>query len=138
MEIIMFVPAMAFAWWLVAMPVRSTAVTTRAVPRSDDTAETEATLEPNADVQDDRNTPDESAPTEPTETTGERVKLRGTITPEIVRLAQSFLDLPMGTERAVDAAGRHLVFVLEWHYHPPGHVGGPKGWHKGVTVYERK
>jgi hypothetical protein len=65
----------------------------------------------------------------------DRVPLRA-VTPEMVRLARSFLDLPMGTERYIDVEGRHCVFVVEPHYHPPGFVGGPQGWHKGVSVYE--
>jgi len=135
----MFVPAMAFAWWLVAMPVRSPAAAAPAALRVDDSADTEAALEPNADVQDEHKTREEPVPIEPTEGPSEdRVKLRGPVTPEIVRLAQQFLDLPMGAKRTFEMAGRRLVFVLEWHYHPPEHVGGPKGWHKGVTVYEQK
>ena len=58
------------------------------------------------------------------------------VTPEIVSVAQSYLDLPMGAERYVTLEGKRYVFVLEQHYHPPGFVGAPKGWHKGVTVYE--
>jgi hypothetical protein len=135
----MFVPAMAFGWWLAAMPVHSAAArTTPTVASHDEKSAVEVAPEANADEEDERSTPDEPAPNEPAEPTGERVKLRGPITPDIVRLAQSFLDLPMGAERTIEAAGRHLVFVLEWHYHPAGHVGGPKGWHKGVTVYELK
>jgi hypothetical protein len=137
MEImIMFVPAMAFGWWLAAMPVRFVAAPV--TPSHDDRAAIEVASEANEDPQDERKTRDEPAPDEAAEPTGERVTLRGPITPEIVRLAHSFLDLPMGAERRIDAAGRHLVFVLEWHFHPAGHVGGPKGWHKGVTVYELK
>jgi hypothetical protein len=66
---------------------------------------------------------------------GERVMLR-IVTPEIVRVAQTFLDLPMGTERFATIDGRRYVFVLEQHYHPPGFIGAPSGYHKGVTVYE--
>jgi hypothetical protein len=44
--------------------------------------------------------------------------------------------LPMGDERFVAIDGHRYVFVLERHYHPPGFVGAPNGWHKGVTVYE--
>jgi hypothetical protein len=66
----------------------------------------------------------------------ERTVYRGLITQEIARAARSFLDLPMGAERAGDVEGRHFLFVLERHYHPPGFVGAPNGWHKGVTVYE--
>ena len=64
-----------------------------------------------------------------------RVSLKD-VTPEVVRLAWSFIDLPMGSERQLDVNGRHCVFVVEPHYHPPGFVGGPQGWHKGVSVYE--
>jgi hypothetical protein len=53
-------------------------------------------------------------------------------------MARSFLDLPMGAEREAEVNGVQCVFVLEWHYHPPGFHGGPNGWHKGVTVYERR
>ncbi len=58
------------------------------------------------------------------------------ITPSVVRFAQSFLGLPMGTERYVVVDGRRCVFVVEPHYHPPGFPRGPHGWHKGVTAYE--
>ncbi|HXN33519.1 MAG TPA: hypothetical protein VN894_16735, partial [Polyangiaceae bacterium] len=68
------------------------------------------------------------------DTSGRRVPLK-VVTPEIVRVAKTFLDLPMGAERSVTIDGRRYVFVLERHYHPPGFVGGPHGWHKGVTVY---
>ena len=68
---------------------------------------------------------------------GERVKLK-VVTPQIVDVAKTFLTLPMGDERYAEVDGRRYVFVLEWHYHPPGFVGGPNGWHKGVTVYELK
>jgi hypothetical protein len=64
-----------------------------------------------------------------------RVALRAP-TPEVVHIARSMLDLPMGTERYLDVDGKRCVFVVEPHYHPPGFVGGPQGWHKGVSVYE--
>jgi hypothetical protein len=66
----------------------------------------------------------------------ERLRLK-VVTPEIVRLAQSLLDLPMGFEHYATVDGHTYVFVLELHYHPPGFVGGPNGYHKGVTVYEQ-
>jgi hypothetical protein len=58
------------------------------------------------------------------------------ITPAVVRLAQSFLTLPMGAEREAEVEGRRCLFVVERHFHPPGFTRGPQGWHKGVTVYE--
>jgi hypothetical protein len=66
---------------------------------------------------------------------GERVMLK-IVTPAIVQVAQGLLDLPLGDERFVGIDGHRYVFVLERHYHPPGFVGAPTGWHKGVTVYE--
>jgi hypothetical protein len=65
---------------------------------------------------------------------GERIRLK-VVTPAIVRAARTFLDLPMGAERSMTIDGNRYLFVLEHHYHPPGFVGGPHGWHKGVTVY---
>jgi hypothetical protein len=66
---------------------------------------------------------------------GHRVMIK-IVTPEIVRVAQTFLDLKLGEERYATVGGHHYVFVLETHYHPPGFVGAPTGYHKGVTVYE--
>lgn len=67
--------------------------------------------------------------------TGDRVKVKW-VTPELVDVASTFLDLPMGAERFRTLHGKRYVFVLEQHYHPPGFVGGPIGFHKGCTVYE--
>jgi hypothetical protein len=75
-------------------------------------------------------------PGETEQTSTERVKIRGPLSPKIIRIAQGLLDLPMGTEFVATVDGRRCVFVLELHYHPPGFVGAPTGWHKGVTVYE--
>jgi hypothetical protein len=138
----MLVPAMTFAWWLVSMSAsaphnpaelsrtaqkRSTAVTpaeaqddTRDTSDEDESSPGEQALDGEGEVADD-----------PPST---RVRLK-VVTPEIVRMAKSFLDLPMGAQRSVRIDGRRYLFVLERHYHPPGFVGGPQGWHKGVTVY---
>jgi hypothetical protein len=67
-------------------------------------------------------------------TVEQRVKLK-LVTPQIVRAAEDLLDLPMGAEHYETVGGKRYVFVLERHYHPPGFVGAPNGWHKGVTVY---
>jgi hypothetical protein len=132
----MLVPAMTFAWWLVSM---STAPRHEAV--SDESAPTAEAV--TATQQQD--TEDDTAPAEPAgessgsdetdDTTGQRVPVK-TVTTAIVRAAKTFLDLPMGAERSASIDGRRYVFVLERHYHPPGFVGGPHGFHKGVTVYE--
>jgi hypothetical protein len=132
----MLVPAMTFAWWLVSM---STAPHREAV--SDESAPTaEATTQTQQQDTEDETAPAEqategSASDEADDTTGQRVPVK-TVTTGIVRVAKTFLDLPMGAERSVSIDGRRYVFVLERHYHPPGFVGGPHGFHKGVTVYE--
>lgn len=103
----MLVPTIAFALWMVSLP-------TAQPPLSLDQLQ---------------------AASDELDTSGERVKLK-LVTPEIVGLAQGFLDLPMGAERYLTLDGKRCAFVLERHYHPPGYVGAPNGWHKGVTVYE--
>jgi len=108
----MLVPTMAFAWWLVSFPAR--AMGPVAAPREDAIS----TLDES-----------ELGPTR-------RVLVRSALTPDMVHTAQTLLDLPMGTERTIALEGRRYVFVLEWHYHAPGFVGAPTGWHKGVTIYE--
>jgi hypothetical protein len=103
----MLVPTMAFALWIVSFPTAQPPVSLDGLLAGSD----------RLDV------------------SGERVKPK-LVTPEIVSVAQSYLDLPMGAERYITLEGKRYVFVLEQHYHPPGFVGGPTGWHKGVTVYE--
>jgi hypothetical protein len=58
------------------------------------------------------------------------------INPAMVKAAEKYINLPMGSERYATVNGKLYVFVLERHYHPPGFVGGPTGYHKGVTMYE--
>ncbi len=133
----MLVPAIAFSSWLVAIPLKPHRRAQTRRPTAD------MVVEPMPETTADRTTPDEpaapdddAAPSEATEGTGERLMYRGVITPEIARVARTFLDLPMGAERAAEVEGHRFVFVLERHFHPLGFVGAPNGWHKGVTVYE--
>ncbi len=107
----MMVPAIAFACWFAA------------VPAADMPAGDEASLDDSA--QSDEDGLD----------TAERVKPK-LISPAMVAAAESFINLPMGSERYATVGGKRYVFVLEQHYHPPGYVGGPTGYHKGVTMYE--
>jgi hypothetical protein len=152
----MLVPAIAFSWWLVSVPMgkvpveppASAAAWQRAQAAMIAPSTRAAAPEPKAtapavpgDTDADTNrtvTTDESAPDDTTSEPTERVLYRGLITPAIARQARAFLDLPMGAERTADVEGHHFVFVLERHYHPPGFVGAPTGWHKGVTVYEMR
>jgi hypothetical protein len=107
----MMVPAIAFAWWFAALPAPE------AVASGDELSD------PTVEQQDDM------------AMAGERVKPK-LITPAMVAAAESFVKLPLGTERYATVGGRPYVFVVERHYHPPGYVGGPTGWHNGVTMYE--
>jgi hypothetical protein len=135
----MLVPAIAFAWWVVSMPpvpTQSLGAMDRATPsvrRAHDRrpAVMPVSYEQGA-AEDDQETPDPAS-------SGERVPVK-IVTPEIVRAAKVYLkellDSPFGAERSATLGGKRYAFVLEPHYHPPGFVGGPHGWHKGVTVYE--
>lgn len=44
----------------------------------------------------------------------------------------------LGTVTKLPTAGRDIAAVIEPHYHPPGGAAKPWGWHKGVSLYERK
>ena len=108
----MMVPAIAFAWWFAALPTPAAPVY-KVAARMEDVSTT-----PDASLQ-----------------TAERVKPK-LVNPLMVAAAEKFINLPMGSERYATVNGKHYVFVLERHYHPPGYVGGPVGYHKGVTMYE--
>jgi hypothetical protein len=134
----MLMPAIAFSWWLMSQP---TGAPHPAPPRMADDpvamalgSESEPAAGPAAEVARDNEAPPGSEG-DTDENAGERVLYRGIITPDIARIARSFLDLPMGAERFADIDGQRFVFVLQRHYHPPGFVGAPTGWHKGVTVF---
>ena len=135
----MLVPAIAFAWWVVSVPPIPPE-TLNAIDRATTTAHRAQHNKPpvlpvsyeQTVAGDDREMPDSTS-------TGERVPVK-IVTPEIVRAAKIYLkellDSPFGAERSATLGGKRYAFVLEPHYHPPGFVGGPHGWHKGVTVYE--
>jgi hypothetical protein len=152
LEVFMLVPAIAFSWWLASVPMGApppppsiAAAPEPAVARQHSPgaasprtqaapAATDEKAEPATGALGVAELPAEGSP----DPSGERVLYRGVITPAIVRQAREYLDLPMGAERNADVEGHHFVFVLERHYHPPGFVGAPNGWHKGVTVYEER
>jgi hypothetical protein len=130
----MFVPAIAFAWWLVALPIKSlpaialdSASHAAAAPLPAPHAGAKSSVPAHADADADDDTP-----------SAERIPLRGAIPSNVIHAAQTFLDLPLGAERVVRIDDTNYLFVLEWHFHPRGFVGAPTGWHKGVTVYLTK
>jgi hypothetical protein len=73
---------------------------------------------------------------QPATVVGQRTLIRGAIPEDVIAYAKTLVNLPMGTEEVAEIGGQRYVFVLERHYHPPGFVGAPSGWHKGVTAYE--
>jgi hypothetical protein len=133
-EVLMLMPAIAFSWWLMSQPMGAARATP---PRlTDDTVA--AALGPESDPSADvarENAASSAGAGDTSDNSVDRVLYRGIITPDIARIARSFLDLPMGAERFADIDGQRFVFVLQRHYHPPGFVGAPTGWHKGVTVF---
>lgn len=159
----MLVPAMAFAWWVVSMSTPAARAEARPAGGAERNRPAvvaatatlgNAEIAPSAEAPEDdrqgqpRDSEDQGSVADLTDpppssletsaepgNTGRRVAVK-LVTPEIVRMARTFLDLPMGAERSADIDGKRYVFVLERHYHPPGFVGGPTGYHKGVTVYE--
>jgi hypothetical protein len=64
--------------------------------------------------------------------------MRGAVSKDVAKVAKSLLGKPFGTTTEFEAGGKSYVARNEPHYHPPGYVGGPTGWHQGVTVYEAK
>lgn len=114
----MMAAAIAFALWFLSTPTPPTSAELRAA------ASTSA-----------------PAPAGPSGVMHQRVMIK-LVTPAIVdaseRWLHEFYHSPIGTEQKVVVDGRPLVFILQWHYHPPGFVGGPTGKHRGVTVFEER
>lgn len=48
------------------------------------------------------------------------------------------LAAEMGTMTKLSYPGRDILAIIQPHYHEPGGPTKPWGWHKGVTLYERK
>ena len=53
-------------------------------------------------------------------------------------LLRPLLALPLGTVTRLPLPGRDINAVIEPHYHPPGGATKPWGWHKGVSLWEKK
>lgn len=56
---------------------------------------------------------------------------------DIGRVAKGLLSHDFGTITPFKLDDKMYMARVEPHYHPPGFKGGPNGWHKGVTVYEK-
>jgi len=48
------------------------------------------------------------------------------------------LAAPLGTVTKLPTEGRDIASIIEPHFHEPGGPVKPWGWHKGVSLYERK
>lgn len=60
------------------------------------------------------------------------------VTPELSSRAQSLLGGDYGTTTPFTASdGRDVLAAVELHYHEPGGVLKPWGWHKGVSLFVR-
>lgn len=131
----MFVPAMAFAWCVLSAeaaetqsPPRSSTAIAAPSPRRAPVAPVDALAPP---------APAASAtPAGPVDPREQRTPIRSAIPLEVIAFAKTLVNLPMGAEQIKEIGGQRYVFVLERHYHPPGFVGAPVGFHKGVTAYE--
>ncbi len=127
----MLIPAMAFAWCVVTLPRPADAI---GAPRATHTASEAPTSAPDPLAAGSTGRPEASEAMG--EITGERTQIRGPLPPEVIAFAKTLVNLPMGAEQVAEIDGQRYVFVLQRHYHPPGFVGAPSGWHKGVTAFE--
>jgi hypothetical protein len=110
----MLIPAMAFGWYV--MSAQAEVARTEAA-----SAQRQAAL---------------VAPPTPPTLDGEQLEpIRKAVPPAVIDMAKTLVNLPMGAHQVEEIAGQKYVFILERHYHPPGFVGAPNGWHKGVTAY---
>jgi hypothetical protein len=125
----MLVPAMAFAWCVISAQTGAAEPQSalRVEPAHAETST--ASGRPRAAFEGPRS----PAPTR--SRNGERIPIRTAIPAEVIAYAKTLVNLPMGAEQVATIGGTRYVFVLERHYHPPGFVGAPSGWHKGVTAY---
>lgn len=57
-----------------------------------------------------------------------------TILPQL----RTLLSGSLGTVTKLPTDGRDIAAVIEPHFHEPGGPTKPWGWHKGVSLYERK
>jgi hypothetical protein len=137
----MLIPAMAFAWCVVSLPrspdpaaairvAHAAAVGSRS--DQDPGAAEAQPVDADADADDDT---DEHATEPADERPHERTPIRGPLPLAVIAFAKTLVNLPMGAEQVAEIDGQRYVFVLERHYHPPGFVGAPVGWHKGVTAF---
>ena len=57
---------------------------------------------------------------------------------EVFSQLRPLLAGELGTVTQLQVSGRDIKAVIEPHYHPPGGATKPWGYHKGVSLFERK
>lgn len=60
------------------------------------------------------------------------------LTPQLIRRADDVLrnhEKPLGGQVVVDLGNKLYIARFEWHHHDDSVTEGPRGWHKGVTLY---
>jgi hypothetical protein len=60
------------------------------------------------------------------------------LTPQLIRRADDVLknhEKPLGGQVVVDVGDKIYIARFEWHHHDESYTEGPRGWHKGVTLY---
>jgi len=66
-------------------------------------------------------------------------RMKGSDVPaSIMPKLRPLLAAPLGTITKLPTDGRDIVAVIEAHFHEPGGPVKPWGWHKGVSLFERK
>ncbi len=60
------------------------------------------------------------------------------VPPSILPQLRPLLAAPLGTVTKLPTDGRDIAADIEPHFHEPGGPTKPWGWHKGVSLYERK
>ncbi len=62
----------------------------------------------------------------------------GDVPTSILPSLRPLLAGDFGTRTKLSVPGRDILAQIEPHYHEPGGPTKPWGWHKGVSLYERK
>ncbi len=66
-------------------------------------------------------------------------RMKGSDVPAaIMPKLRPLLAAPLGTITKLPTDGRDIAAVIEVHFHEPGGPVKPWGYHKGVSLYERK
>lgn len=65
-------------------------------------------------------------------------RLTGSVPASVQSQLRPLLSGSIGTVTKLPAEGRDIIAIIEPHFHEPGGPIKPWGWHKGVSLFERK